>query len=548
MPTTSPPPSPRSIQVIPNPDPQPHGSVWVIPCDPPALQIEKVADPQVCTKAPGGFECSYDVKVTSVGKDPYHGTLEIDEIIPAGSTLKSFSAPWKCAGAAPAAHCSHPFVDLDPGTPDDFRELKVTIAVPDSFATSGQCAITNEVHTSVAAAVLHSDKAAQYMAKATAKIPADACGKPANVCPITQRMPNGGCCPEDQRWNGFACRPLVVSKCPAGTTGKPPKCKPIVVTCPAGTDRAPPPNCKPIVVTQCPAGSVGVYPDCRCPDGTTGTPPNCKPIVVTRCPAGSVGVYPDCRCPDGTTGTPPNCKPIVVACPAGSVGTYPDCHCPTGTTGTPPNCKPIVMPGGLGRHLSQLPLPRRHDRHTAQLQADRYARRVRSAPIPTATAQTARRARRPTASRSFTCPAGSVGIYPNCRCPTGTTRHAAQLQANRYARRARSAPIPTATAQRAPRARRPTASQSLCPAGSVGTYPNCHCPTGTTGTPPNCKPIVVQRCPAGSVGVYPRCLCPGGFRGTPPNCVAIPKIVPRTCPAGQHLTEAGRCAADEGKP
>ena len=49
---------------------------WVIPCDPPALQIEKVADPQVCTKAPGGFECSYDVKVTSVGKDPYHGTLE----------------------------------------------------------------------------------------------------------------------------------------------------------------------------------------------------------------------------------------------------------------------------------------------------------------------------------------------------------------------------------------------------------------------------------------------------------------------------------------
>jgi hypothetical protein len=347
-------------KVIPNPDPK--GSVWVNPCDPPALQIEKIADPQVCTKAPGGFECSYDVKVTSVGKDPYHGTLQVDEIIPVGSTLKSFSAPWKCAGVAPAVHCSHPFVDLAPGPPAEFRELKVTIAVPDSFATSGQCAITNEVHTSVAAAVLHSAKGAQYMAKATAQIPPEACGKPANLCPIMQRMPNGGCCPEDQRWNGFACRPLVVSKCPAGTTGKPPKCKPIVVTCPAGT---------------------------------TGTPPNCKPIV----------------------------------CPAGSVGTYPNCHCPTGTTGTPPNCKPIV-----------------------------------------------------------------------------------------------------------------------CPAGSVGTYPNCHCPTGTTGTPPDCKPIVVQRCPAGSVGVYPRCLCPGGFRGTPPNCVAIPKIVPRTCPAGQHLTEAGRCAADEGKP
>ena len=362
-------------QVIPNPDPG--GASWVIPCDPPALHIEKVAKPEVCTKVSGGFECSYDVKVTSVGKDPYHGTLEIDEIIPVGSTLKSFSAPWKCAGAAPAAHCSHPFVDLAPGPPGEFRELKVTIAVPDSFATSGQCAITNEVHTSVAAAVLHSDKAAQYMAKATAKIPADVCGKPAKVCPITQRMPNGGCCPDGERWNGRACTPLVPPKCPDGTTGTPPDCKPSVVKrCPAGSvglypdcrcpggTRGTPPDCKPIVVKRCPAGSVGDYPDCRCPGGTRGTPPDCKPIVVKRCPAGSIGVYPDCRCPRGTTGTPPNCKPIVVKrCPAGSIGVYPDCRCPRGTTGTPPDCKPIVVKR---------------------------------------------------------CPAGSIGVYPDCRCPRGT--------------------------------------------------------------------------------------------------------------------------------
>ena len=100
------------------------------------------------------------------------------------------------------------------------------------------------------------------MAKATAKIPADACGKPANVCPITRRMPNGGCCPDGERWNGRACTPLVAPKCPDGTTGTPP-------------------DCKPIVVKQCPAGSVGVYPDCRCPRGTRGTPPNCLPIIVS---------------------------------------------------------------------------------------------------------------------------------------------------------------------------------------------------------------------------------------------------------------------------
>jgi hypothetical protein len=306
------------------------------------------------------------VRVTSVGKDPYHGKLEIDEILPAGATLKTFSSPWKCSTSGALAHCSHPYVDLNPSS-GDFRELKVTIAVPDSFATSGQCAITNEVHTSVAAAVLHSDKAAQYIAKATAKIPADACGKPANVCPITRRMPNGGCCPDGERWNGRACTPLVAPKCPAGKTGTPPDCKPIVVKrCPAGSVgvypdcRCPdgttgtPPNCKPIAVKQCPAGSVGVYPNCSCPTGMTGIPPNCKPIITKRCPAGSIGVYPDCRCPRGTRGTPPTCLPIVIPrCPAGSVGVYPDCRCPTGMRGTPPNCKAVPRTCPPGQNLTK---------------------------------------------------------------------------------------------------------------------------------------------------------------------------------------------------
>ena len=35
-------------QVIPNPDPG--GASWIIPCDPPALRIEKVANPEVCTR------------------------------------------------------------------------------------------------------------------------------------------------------------------------------------------------------------------------------------------------------------------------------------------------------------------------------------------------------------------------------------------------------------------------------------------------------------------------------------------------------------------
>ena len=83
-------------------------------------------------------------------------------VAPAGTAL-ILSSTWHLAPAVPRAEGHH-------RGPRQLRDI-------------GSGAITNEVHTSVAAAVLHSDKAAQYMAKATAKIPADACGKPANLCP-----------------------------------------------------------------------------------------------------------------------------------------------------------------------------------------------------------------------------------------------------------------------------------------------------------------------------------------------------------------------------
>ena len=394
-------------QVIPNPDPA--GASWIIPCDPPALQIEKIADPQVCTKAPAGFECSYDVKVTSVGKDPYHGTLEIDEIIPVGSTLKSFSAPWKCAGAAPAAHCSHPFVDLAPGPPGEFRELKITIAVPDSFATSGQCAITNEVHTSVAAAVLHSDKAAQYMAKATAKIPADACGKPANVCPITRRMPNGGCCPDGERWNGRACTPLVAPKCPDGTTGTPPRLQADRrQAMPGGLGRR---------LSRLPLPGRHARHPARLQADRRQAMPGGLGRRLSRLPLpGRHARHPARLQADRRQAMPGGLGRRLSRLPLpGRHERHPArLQADRGQ----------AMPGGLGRRLSRLSLPGRHDRHTARLQADRgqampggLGRRLSRLPLP---GRHDRHTAQLQADLVRRCPAGSVGVYPNCRCPDGT--------------------------------------------------------------------------------------------------------------------------------
>ena len=78
------------------------------------------------------------------------------------------------------------------------------------------------------------------------------------------------------------------------------------------------------------------------------------------------------------------------------------------------------------------------------------------------------------------CPAGSVGVYPDCRCPDGTT--GARPTASRSssdARGARSAPRPTAS--RSSSAARRARSASI---------PTVVARTARAGTPPNCMPIV----------------------------------------------------------
>ena len=309
---------------------------------------------------------------------------------------------------------------------------------------------------------------------------------------------DGGCCPDGERWNGRACVPLVAPKCPDGTTGTPPNCKAIVVS----SARRAPSASTPIAVARwyarhaaqlpadrgqgVPDGLGGRLPRLHLPRRFTGTPPNCKPIVVNDARRDRRRLS---RLPlPGVRPATAQLQPIVVkGCPAGSVGIYPDCRCP-GYARRPPQLLADRGQGcpGAGWRLPRLPLPSG----------------LSGAP-PNCKPIVSRDARGWSAYPDCRCPDGTTGTPPNCKpivvkgCPAGSL-----------------ASIPTAAARRAPSA------------------------------PPNCRPIVIPRCPVGSVGVYPDCHCPTGMRGTPPNC----KAVPRTCPPGQHLTEAGRCAADEGKP
>ncbi|MGE3229122.1 MAG: hypothetical protein AB7J30_06760 [Hyphomicrobium sp.] len=204
----------------------------------------------------------------------------------------------------------------------------------------------------------------------------------------------GKCCPPRSWWDGEQCSkdepPAGDDDCPADFTGTPPNCRRIIIIdppkcvvkscgrdatwdgkkcacvakrCPEGTT-GDYPKCKPV---GCPKGMIGKPPNCRkppttCGAGFKGTPPNCTKIVVDppKCPKGFSGRPPNCKkvpppaCPKGFRGTPPNCKRVVVdppkACPKGMVGKPPNCRkppprvCPPGFTGKPPACKPVQKP------------------------------------------------------------------------------------------------------------------------------------------------------------------------------------------------------------
>jgi hypothetical protein len=356
-------------QLFINPGP---GPVYVY-CDPPSLKLAKTAGKTVA--AGDGYDTTFNIKATSTGPDPYHGTIELDEVLPDGTAYKSSS--WPCVpSSGNDVHCSSPYVDLPVG---QSKSMTIVIHTSKAVAARNQCAITNTVNVAISAEVLHSDKGAQYTASATAKLPAEACAKPP-ACPPNQVKPGGGCCDTGLVWNGKQCaapKPLpppkpVPPKCPRdsvvgdngacvckdGTHGTPGKCVPdrVIPICPKdsvlsggecqckdGTHGVPG-RCVPDkVIPICPRDSVLSDGECQCRDGTHGRPGKCVPDqTVPICPKDSVLSDGECQCKDGTHGTPGRCVPdkVVPICPKDSVLSGGECQCKDGTHGVPGRCIP----------------------------------------------------------------------------------------------------------------------------------------------------------------------------------------------------------------
>ncbi len=305
-------------------------------CDPPSLKLAKIAGP--CLPTGGGYDCDFTVVATSTGPDPYHGTVELDELLPAGTTYKA--SDWTCVPTTGNdVHCSSPYHDIAVGSS---VSMKIAIFVPTPVAVRSDCQVTNTVNASISAAVLHSSKGAQYTASATAKLPAEACAPPIVVKP----------CPTDSSRNSDG-----VCDCNTGTHGDPGHCRPDQQACPPDSSpnldgvcdcntgtHGDPGHCRPDQ-QACPPNSISADGQCVCPPNTHGRPGRCVPDTPPpppppTCAPDSTAVNGQCVCKPDTHGKPGRCIPDQPTCAQDSNDIDGKCVCKPGTHGDPGRCAP----------------------------------------------------------------------------------------------------------------------------------------------------------------------------------------------------------------
>ena len=348
-------------------------------CDPPSLRLDKTAVQTV--PAGDGYDATFTVRATSTGPDPYIGTVELEELLPDGTSF--VSSNWTCVPTTGNdVHCSSPSKTIPVGK---YTQMTIVMHIPTDVAIKADCSVVNTVTAAISAAVLHSTEGVQYTASAAAQLPASACRPQVQPvpeqCPTNQVKPDGSCCEAGTQWNGKQCAPPrpVAPRCPAdshlansgacvcdkGSHGDPGQCVPnqSTPTCSFGDSRlvngecickpgthGNPGKCRPDVVQapSCPDDSRLRGDQCVCLPGTHGKPGNCRPDVVQApsCPDDSRLRGDQCVCLPGTHGKPGNCQPDVVqppSCPDDSRLRRGQCVCLPGTSGAPGQCRPDVV-------------------------------------------------------------------------------------------------------------------------------------------------------------------------------------------------------------
>ena len=212
--------------------------------------------------------------------------------------------------------------------------------------------------------------------------------------------------------------------------------------------------------------------------------------------------------------------PGTQTCPPGRpIGTYPIC-CPAGTVFRAGRCqRPAAPPLPVPEPVQTCPRGTRGTYPDCRCPLGMVGTPPNC--CPRGMQYEDGRCRRPQAD---VCTGGQVGTPPNCVCPPGTRYHRVTDLRTRGKQK-----CVTSTTTPPP----PPPESKTCPLGQRGTYPNCLCPLGMSGTPPNCCPpgtrYVNGKCQRPAPPPVPDPGCTGGQVGTPPNCV---------CPPGKRYSRA----------
>lgn len=362
-----------------------------------SLSILKSADQPSCT--PGGI-CNFTVTIKNPGTAAFTGTLHLHDALdisgqvpiasiqpPLPCTTQPQSLPLDCtAGDTP------PYFSLGAGQSLTYH---IGVYLPPTTATqASNCVQMQATPTEMGYLGLFSG-------------PVTACATVA----LTPSTGNGGS-------NGIvsqqpqACFSNMVPdgnggcQCPANTTwdGK---------QCTAGEGGANGINPQPVPPV--------------CPIGTTGTPPDCVAATVTPKPS-TPKTAPVLKCPANTTGTYPKCvpvkpKPQVQKCPAGMVGSPPACSCPRGTqlSRSGRSCVPL-QPNASGNGGLNFSFgnggPNISFGNGGGFSFPNGGKRGQQTQRPTGNggANGTKQQTTTTTTTLPSCPANSVGTYPQCVC------------------------------------------------------------------------------------------------------------------------------------
>ena len=214
-------------------------------------------------------EFYYDITVKNTGPGDVNEPVAFNDklVMPEAATVWDLITPpgWICSDPGQVITCTNPAGVLAGAT----STFNVVLRLTQDQLRDSQCRVVNEAWISRPVGGPLNSVADDDSSQATidmevwGPLSPSHClemlqGPIVDVCPAERQMPDQGCCPEGQKWNGKSCSA-------GGATAK-----------------------------VCPSGSVGKYPDCRCPKGTIGKWPNCernKPENTspnTNCPEGYV--------------------------------------------------------------------------------------------------------------------------------------------------------------------------------------------------------------------------------------------------------------------